>query len=131
MSSRVNMRIFVSLILVVVALLHAFPLLGVLSAERLTELYGIQVAEPNLEILLRHRAVLFGMLAGFLAFCAIRPHLQAAGVAIGMFSVASFLVVAQLVGGFNDAMAQVVRFDQVALGLLTLGGILLWLSKDR
>jgi hypothetical protein len=128
--SRVSLRLFVSLILVLVALIHAMPLLGVLGAERLAALYGIPVAEPNLEILLRHRAVLFGMLAGFLANCAIRPRLHATGVAVGLFSVATFLALAYLVGGFNDAIARVVLADQVALGLLALGGVLLWFSTD-
>jgi len=130
MSSRVNLRFFVSLILMLVALIHALPLLGVLGAERLATLYGITVAEPNLEILLRHRAVLFGMLAGFLAYCAIRPRLQAFGVAIGLFSLATFLALAYLVGGFNDALTRVVQIDQVALGLLAIGAILLWLSQE-
>jgi len=130
MSSRANMRIPVTLILVLVALVHAMPLLGVLGAERLATLYGIPVTEPNLEILLRHRAVMFGMLAGFLAYCAIRPRLHATGVAVGLFSVTTFLALAYLVGGFNDAIARVVLADQVALGLLAVGGVLLWFSKD-
>jgi len=131
MLTRDNLRFFVSLILLMVAAIHAMPLLGVLSAERLAALYGIAVAEPNLEILLRHRAVMFGMLAGFLAYCAFQPRLHAAGIAVGFFSVASFLALAYLVGGFNESLARVVRFDYVALGLLAVGGALLWIRVDR
>jgi len=51
--------------------------------------------------------------------------------AIGLFSVASLLALAYLVGGFNESLARVVRFDYVALGLLAVGGALLWLRVDR
>jgi hypothetical protein len=131
MFTRGNLRFFVSILLLVVAAIHAMPALGVLSAERLTSLYGIAVAEPNLEILLRHRAVMFGMLAGFLACCAVQQRLHALGIAVGLFSVTSFLALAYLVGGFNESLARVVRFDYVALALLAVGAALLWLRVDR
>jgi hypothetical protein len=53
-----------SVCLFVVGVIHLLPLAGVLGASRLSALYGIAVAEPNLERLLRHRAVLFGVLGG-------------------------------------------------------------------
>ena len=68
------MRFVVPAVLILVALIHALPLVGVLGTDRLASLYGVSVAEPNLEILMRHRAVLFGMLAAFLTFCAVRPE---------------------------------------------------------
>lgn len=115
------MRFVVPAVLLVVAVIHLLPLIGVAGASRLAALYGISVQEPNLEILLRHRAVLFGMLAAFLAFAAFRPALHGMGLLAGLLSVASYLLVAWRVGGYNAALATVVRVDIVALALLVVG----------
>ena len=44
----------VSAMLVVVGVIHLLPIAGVLGGERLTALYGIDFAEANLAILMRH-----------------------------------------------------------------------------
>ncbi|MEM9533759.1 MAG: phosphopantetheine adenylyltransferase [Pseudomonadota bacterium] len=116
------MRFVTGLVLLLVAAIHAIPLVGVVSAERVASLYGVAVNDPNLEILLRHRAVLFGLLAVFLACSAFRAALRGAGLIVAAASVVSFLLLAQLVGGYNPAIANVVRADWVALGLLVVGG---------
>ena len=57
------MRYGVPVILVLVAVVHALPLVGVLGAGKLAQLYGTPVQDAGVELLLRHRAVLFGLLA--------------------------------------------------------------------
>ncbi|MBC7942465.1 MAG: phosphopantetheine adenylyltransferase [Chitinophagaceae bacterium] len=117
------MRFVVPAVLVMVAIIHALPILGVLGANRLFQLYGITVDEPNLEILLRHRAVMFGLVAVLLAYAAIRPQLQRLALAVGFVSVGSFLVLALSSGAYNEALATVVRADWLALVLLLVGAI--------
>ena len=70
------MRYLVSGSLVLAGVIHLLPLSGLLGAERLAALYGLDFSEPNLSILMRHRAVLFGLLGAFLVFAAFRPSLQ-------------------------------------------------------
>jgi len=72
----------VSLSLLLVALIHLMPLLGVLGPTRLALLYGLDFNDPNLAILMRHRAVLFGLLGTYFACAAFRRPLQA-GLARG------------------------------------------------
>ena len=55
------MRYLVSGSLILAGIIHLLPLAGVLGNERLAVLYGIETSDPNLSILLRHRAVLFGL----------------------------------------------------------------------
>ena len=114
--------------LLIVAVIHAMPLAGVVGAQRLQDLYGIPVAEPNLELLLRHRAVLFGMLAGLLAAAAFRPALQGLALVAGLISVVSFLVLAISIGSTNAALATVVKADWVALVLLVIASVA-WLGR--
>lgn len=117
------MRTLVTLALLAVAAIHALPLAGVLGAARLESMYGVTVRDPSLEILLRHRAVLFGMLAAGLAAAAFRPDWHGAAIVVGASSVVSFLAIAWSVGGYGPAIATVVRADLVALALLAAGGL--------
>lgn len=115
------MRHLVSAMLAVVGLIHLLPAVGVLGAARLEALYGIPVAEPNLVILMRHRAVLFALLGVFLLVAAVRPAWQPAALAAGFVSVGSFLWLAWSVGGTNAQLARVVTADVVALACLVVG----------
>lgn len=115
------MRYLVSAMLVIVAIIHLLPLVGVIGSERLTSLYGLDFSEPNLLILMRHRAVLFGMLGGFFLFAAYRPAWQRVAFVAGFVSVVSFLGLALSVGGYNAHVALVVTADVVALGCLAIG----------
>src|SRR5688572_8373251 len=116
------MRFIVPLALLIAALIHALPLLGVLGATKLESLYGIAVQDANLEILMRHRAVLFGMLAAFLGYAAFKPSLHRLALVGGLASVVSFLVLAFAVGGYNTALSTVIRADILALVALLIGG---------
>ena len=115
------MRHLVSTMLVIVAIIHLLPLSGVLGGERLAALYGLSFNDPNLAILMRHRAVLFGLLGLFLLFAAFRPQFQAIAFIAGFVSVVSFLWLAWSVGGYNTQVARVFTADIVALACLIIG----------
>lgn len=117
------MRFVVPAVLLLVALIHVLPLVGVMGAAKLTRLYGVDVQDPTLEILLRHRAVLFGLLAAFLAYAAFRPELHRLALVAGFISVASFLVLARLASAYNPELSTVVRADWLALILLAAGAV--------
>jgi hypothetical protein len=107
--------------LVVVAIIHLLPLSGAMSSERLASLYGLSFDEPNIAILMRHRAVMFGVLGSFMLFAAFRPSFQVAAFVIGFVSVVSFLWLASSTGGYNAAIGRVVAADIVALVCLIVG----------
>ncbi|MBN8481228.1 MAG: hypothetical protein J0L88_06500 [Xanthomonadales bacterium] len=109
--------------LLVVAIIHLLPLSGVLGGERLAALYGLSFAEPNLEILMRHRAVLFGLLGAFFLVAAFRPSLQRGAIVAGFVSVGSFLWLAWSVGNANASVSRVVSADLVALGCLIVAAL--------
>ena len=115
------MRYLVSAMLVIVAIIHLLPLSGVLGGERLAALYGLSFNDPNLAILMRHRAVLFGLLGLFLLFAAFRPQFQVIAFIAGFVSVVSFLWLAWSMGGYNAQIARVITADIVALACLIIG----------
>jgi hypothetical protein len=120
---RIAMSHLVPAVLLLVAAIHALPLVGVLSAAQVSRLYGLAVLDPNLEILLRHRAVLFGLLAAFLAYAAFNRPLHTLALVAGAVSVLSFLAVAWAVGGYNAALSTVVKADILAAALLAVAAI--------
>jgi hypothetical protein len=112
-----------AVMLTIVGVIHLLPLSGALSAARLAALYGLGFDEPNLAILMRHRAVLFGMLGVFLIYAGRAPALQPVALVAGILSVTSFLWLAWSVGGYNPLIARVIAVDLVALGCLLVGGV--------
>jgi len=117
------MSCLVSASLVVVGIIHLLPVSGLLSADRLTALYGIPFGDPSLELLMRHRAVLFGLLGAFLLYAAFQPALQTLALIAGFVSVASFLYLGWSIGGYSAEVGRVVRADLFALGCLVVGAI--------
>lgn len=118
------MKYVVSAMLIVAGTIHVLPLVGVLGSEQLHRLYGIAFDEPNLSILMRHRAVLFGLLGGLMIYAAFRKDLQVIALVAGLVSAGSFALLAWSVGGsdavVNTAMLRVVAADWVAIGGLVI-----------
>ena len=117
------MRHLVSAMLLVVALIHLLPLSGVLGGARLRALYDVTIDDPSLAIMMRHRAVLFGLLGAFLVYAAFREELQILGFFAGFVSVISFLLLAWATGGFNASLRRVVVADVIALVCLVIGAV--------
>jgi hypothetical protein len=112
--------------LTLAGIIHLLPLPGVLGAGQLRRLYGVAVDDPNLGILLQHRAVLFGLLGVLLVAAAFRPELRAVALIAGLVSTMSFLVIAWSVRGYNEPVARVVAADIVAVLLLVVAAVIEW-----
>jgi hypothetical protein len=112
------MKHAISLILVLVGLINAFPLIGALGAETLASLYGLAIDDPSLLVLMRHRAVLLGLVGGYLIVAAFRPALRPSALVLGFASMLSFIALAYSVGGINAAVQRVALIDVVACVLL-------------
>lgn len=109
----------ISALLILAGIIHLLPVSGVLGAERLAVLYGLSFAEPNLLLLMRSRAVLFGLLGALLVYAAFRPHLQPIAMVGGLISVLSFLYLAWSSPAYNEALRRVVIADWLALACLS------------
>lgn len=123
------MKYLVSVSLIVVGIIHLIPLTGVLSVERLNVLYGTSINDPDLSILMRHRAVLFGLLGIFCVYAAVKPPLQLLALVAGTVSVVSFLYLAYATGGYNDDVRRVFIADILAAAFLAIGFVGYFFSK--
>lgn len=121
----------ISALLIVAGIIHLLPLSGVLGAERLAALYGLSFEEPNLLLLMRSRALLFGLLGAFMLYAAWRPTLQPLALFGGLVSVLGFLLLAWSGPGYNDALRRVVIADWVALACLALAALLYLMARGK
>ena len=104
--------------LIVVGIIHLLPLSGVLGGRQLEKLYGLRMEDANLLVLMRHRAVLFGVLGAFFVVAGFVPGWQPLAVGAGYVSVVSFLWLSRGASAVNAQIARVVKADYVALGCL-------------
>jgi hypothetical protein len=121
----------VSLVLFAVGVLHLVPAWGVLGAERLARLYGALPPDPSLVLLLRHRALLFGVLGAFCCAAAfVRPWRWPALVA-ALVSTAGFVALAAgRAEAIAPALRRVVAADVIASAALAIATAL-WLLAER
>lgn len=123
------MKTLCSGLLVAVGLLNVYPLIGVISEEQLVKLYGTAFDSPDLVTLMRHRAVLFGLLGGFLLMAAFRPSLQLLAAVAGLISMLSFVLLAYASGDIGPEVHRVVVADIV--GAVATAIVLLIIIKER
>lgn len=107
-----------------VGIVNLLPGVGVLSAQRLEALYGVSLADPNLAILMRHRAVLLAIVGGLLVLAAFQPQLRAAAVVAGLVSMLSFVALAAGAGAASPALRAVLSVDVAAALALVAAALL-------
>lgn len=125
------MRYVLTAALIIVGIIHLLPVAGVLGPDRLQSLYGLSLTDPNLILLMRHRAVLFGLLGGFLVVAAFVPALQLSALILGLVSVSSFLALSLADFRVNTSIARVVTADWLALAALIVGFVAYALTRQR
>ena len=101
------MKRTISIILVLVGLMNLYPITGVLSADALTNLYGVTVIDNDLLILMKHRAVMLGIIGIFMVIAAFRPNLQSAAIVAGLTSMMAFVVLTLGTGNSGELVNKV------------------------
>jgi len=124
------MEIAIKILLLLAGLMNFIPVAGVLGPGRLRALYGVPMEEPNLIILMRHRALLFGLVGAFMMVAAFCPDLQVLAIVAGLVSMLGFVVLARATGGANAQLRKVVWVDIVASAGLIIA-LVLHLAGER
>ncbi|MFN3202357.1 MAG: phosphopantetheine adenylyltransferase [Bradymonadia bacterium] len=114
------MSALVLALLLLSALIHLLPMVGVLGPARLQRLYGVPVTDPTLALSMRHRAIMFGALAGLLIAGAVEPLWRMPAVGATLLSDVAFLVLWRVTPGVHSAMRKVVIADVISIVCLGL-----------
>ena len=115
--------------LVVVGLINFAPVIGVISAQKLESAYSVTLAGNDLAILLRHRALLFGILGAFILYSAFNPYYQPAAMIMGGVSMVGFALLVLGTGGYNEAVGKVLFIDILGIMFLFAAVVLKYVVK--
>jgi hypothetical protein len=123
------MRWLVAAMLALVALIHLAPLAGVLGVARMEAAYGVEIAGADLAVLMRHRAVLFGLLGGFMLVAIFVRALQPWALGIALLAAGAFVLLAWTTPGHNGNLAKVALVDVAAVVFALVGLGAWWLQR--
>lgn len=119
-----NVSKLISSLFAIAALINLAPVAGAVSGAALESAYGVTLADPNLVILMRHRALLFAVVGVLLLGAAFRPGWRPIATAAGLFSMVGFLLVLLVEGGASEKLQQVAVADAVGIVALVGGALL-------
>lgn len=122
------MKRTITVLLVLVGLMNFYPVIGVLSADTLASLYGVTIIDNDLLMMMRHRAILLGMLGIFMVLSAFRPNMQAAAIVVGLVSMVTFIGLVLGTGDYGESIKRVMVADVIGTLVLIIVIFLRWMD---
>jgi len=128
LNGKRNMNIAILILLFVVGLINFLPVIGVLSAEKLMTAYAVDLVGSDIIILMRHRALLFGIVGGFIFFSLFKPAYQEAAMIMAGVSMVGFLYFVWAADGHNSSISKIAMIDVIGIICLLLAAVLKYVS---
>lgn len=123
-------NIIISILLLIVGTINFLPVIGVLSAETLSGAYSVDLIGNDIVILMRHRALLFGIVGGFTLYSVIKPSYQSAAIVMAAISMLGFLYFVWAAGDYNASMYKIAIIDLVGIICLAIAVTLKYASRN-
>lgn len=119
------MELIFRICLFVSGVVNIIPSILFIFPQKFSESYGIEIPNADFELLLRHRAVLFGIIGGLMIYAAIAKRIYSIAVLIGFLSMSSFIILFMLIDeDINRKLNSVFQIDIIALVTLSIGYLL-------
>lgn len=126
------MELIFRITLFIAAVINLLPSVLAFLPDKISKSYGIEIPNENFELLLRHRAILFGIIGGLMIYSAVAKKHYEVSTVIGLISMVSFIVLFFLIGkDINSALKKVMTVDIVGTVLLCIGFILFKLKSKK
>ena len=119
------MELFFRVCLFISGVINILPALLAFLPGKISNSYGIDLVNENYELLIRHRAVLFGIIGGIMIFSAIFKKYYDLSVVIGLVSMTSFVILYFMIGNINIELNKVFKIDCIGILVLLIGYIAL------
>lgn len=111
--------------LFITGIINIIPSVLAFLPDKIPTSYGIDKLDSNLELLLRHRAILFGIIGGCMIFSALSKRYYEISVIAGLVSMASFVVLYFLANKYiSPELRKVMLTDVAAIVILSAATIL-------
>jgi len=118
-------------LLFLVGVINFLPIVGILSIDRINQTYGLDVNDNNLAILLRHRALLFGLIGGFIIYSIFNSKYQVAAITLAAFSMLGYLYFFYSINNSNPALFKIAQIDILGIALLTIAVLMKYTFNDN
>ena len=119
------MELVFRICLFIAGIINIVPSILAFLPDKIQTSYGVEIPNANYELLLRHRAVLFGIIGGIMIYSAISKKYYSLAVVIGLISMFSFFVLKKLVNGeINPELQKVMNIDIAGIIILLIGFVL-------
>lgn len=124
------MELLFRITLFVAGVINLLPSLLAFLPDKIAKSYGIPIPNANYELLLRHRAILFGIIGGLMIYSAlVKKHYELSTIT-GLVSMTSFIILYFIIGNeINQELKKVMIIDVVATIILCIGFILFILKS--
>lgn len=117
--------------LIIVGLINFMPLVGVISVQKLESAYSVMINGNDLAILMRHRALLFGILGAFIFYAAFNPQYQPIAMIMAGASMIGFAILVLTSNGYNSSILKVLIIDIIGIVFLVAAIILRYLVNNN
>lgn len=115
------MRYLTPMLFLVAGIINIVPVSGALSGGQLDKLYQIGATGTDIELLMRHRAFLFGIVGAMIISAAFIPSLRIVATVAGLVSMLSFIALVFATKNSNPNLVQIAWIDIGATIVLLLG----------
>jgi hypothetical protein len=124
------MELIFRITLFIAGVINLLPSVLAFLPDKISKSYGIEIPNENYELLLRHRAILFGIIGGLMIYSAVAKKHYEVSTVIGFISMISFIVLFFQIGGdINSELKKVMTIDIVGTVILCIGFILFKLKS--
>lgn len=113
------MEAVVVTLLALVGLINVAPLVGIASRSKLEALYGTPVDTPELAVLLRHRALLFGLVGGLTLASIGLAELRPAALTLCLLSMLGYLLLVAQERTRDPSLRRVAAIDLAGVAFAT------------
>jgi hypothetical protein len=116
------MELIYRITLFVAGLINLLPSMLAFLPDKISKSYGIEIPNANYELLLRHRAILFGIIGGLMIFSSIVKKYYEIATIAGLISMTSFILLYFLIDrGISSELKKVMVIDILASLILLIG----------
>lgn len=101
-------------VLFLCGLIHLLPFALAFMPDRIASAYGVEVSGSDMALLLRHRAVLFGIVGAIMVHSSLTRSNYLLATLTGLVSMLSFVWLFMHIGGINDSLRRIMLVDMAA-----------------
>ena len=116
-------KLYISCLLIV-GLINLLPVIGLFGKAKLESTYQIKITSDALVLLMQHRALLFGLIGGYVIYSVWNTSYQTPALVLAAVSMIGFVVLMQLSNVDNPALMKVLYVDYIGIFALIVATLL-------